>query len=319
MPDICDDGHLTSWGSRDVNCALDVNRMAKLGKFPVAFDVYGCAYMEEGELCYRVGSQEEKMFEYMMSSVYENRYPTPLAHLTFNTVVPSDMYERIMEETKYRLARKMQRQYKGLFYYLQPLAETLPNDNGLPFLQQMMEVIEGHFDDGELQMLEGAVQFAFKAKVLTASSHQHLMEWVAKVRRQMADDPVVQDSLGRTFYGFGYEMAGGQLGYYFDAQKVTVYDKYQFMQLQGKFVTPIYYREYWFSHFNQLADIKKQFRSELANKQDQQYLKFLKCIKGQAGVIERTKFDQALLEIKKNCSKEAILALKYYGYQWNWC
>ena len=33
--EICDNGAFTNWGSRDINCALDVARMEKMGKFPI--------------------------------------------------------------------------------------------------------------------------------------------------------------------------------------------------------------------------------------------------------------------------------------------
>lgn len=153
-----------------------------------------------------------------------------------SVIVLSVQYEQTVEETKYILARQMQAQYAGLFDVLQPLAEIEPNNEAFPFLRQMAESIEGNFDEEELQLLEGSIKFAYRAKILTLDGYKQLLGWIEKQRLQMIDDPIVQDKFGRTFYGFGYLDGYNELRYECDAQKVNIYEKQQAYSMEGRLV-----------------------------------------------------------------------------------
>ncbi len=317
--EICDDGTFTNWGSRDINCALDVARMERMGKFPVEMDVYGCAYLENGQVLYRVSSNEEKLYEYIQDSVYENRYPTVMKHLMHSVVVLSGEYEQTVEETKYMLARQMQAQYAGLFDVLQPLAEIEPNNEAFPFLRQMAESIEGNFDEEELQLLEGSIKFAYRAKILAPDGYRQLLNWIEKQRLQMMDDPVVQDKFGRTFYGFGYLNSHNELKYECDAQKVNIYEKQQAYTMEGRLVMPLYWQSYWFASRSQLNGVKKIFRSELAKNQGESYLQFLKQLKSLPGVIPAGQLNRAIQKMEQKGAAEAAAVLNYYKCLWNLC
>lgn len=317
--DVVDTGAWSNWGSRDVNCALDVDRMAKMGKFPVDFHVYGCAYEENGEILYRISSDEEKMYEFIQSSVYEGRYPTAMDTLTHTQTVLSDQYEEIMEQVKYTLARTLRQQYQALFPLLRPFAALPPNNAACAMLESMVESLEGCFDERALQLLEGAIDLAFSAKVLTWDSERALMHWLEKQRVQMQDDPVAQDKFGRTFYGFGYEAANGTLSYYCDAQKVNVYEKHQALNMQGLVVLPIFHEDYWFSSRSQLSGIKKAFRQELAQYHNEAYLTFVKELRALPGVVSKEKLDTAIDTLQMNGEDAAATMLRYYRNQWNLC
>lgn len=305
------------WGGRDLNCALDVNQMAELGKFPVDFNVYGCAYIENGRLCYRVSSNKEKMYIYVNDAVYNNIYPTMVEYLMRSTCILSDQQEEIMEETKYLLVDRLRSQYKKLFSVLQPFAEQKANNNSYVFLREMIETIDGNFDDGELQLLEGAMDFALRAKVLTKTGYQQLKDWVKSVRKQMIGDTVIQDTFGRTFYGFGYEQKKGVIKYCYNAQKAAVYEQQQNLCIEGKLVMPIYQRKYWFSNFNQLRDIKEQFLEELQQTQTMEYLQFLRQLKTLPGVISEESLQKGIEELINKGENDAVKALLYYKNQWN--
>lgn len=317
--EICDNGAFTNWGSRDINCALDVARMEKMGKFPVEMDVYGCTYLENGELLYRVSNNEEKLYEYIQDSVYEGRYTTVMDHFMRSVIVESGEYEQTLEETKYALARQMRAQYQGLFDVLQPLADLEPNNAAFPFLRQMAESIEGNFDEEELQLLEGSIKFAYRAKILTLDGYKQLLGWIEKQRLQMMDDPIVQDKFGRTFYGFGYLDGYNELRYECDAQKVNIYEKQQAYSMEGRLVMPIYWKSYWFASRSQLNGVKKIFRSELAKNQGESYLQFLKQLKSLPGVIPASRLNCAIQKMEQKGATEAVAVLNYYKCLWNLC
>lgn len=319
MVDVVDTGSWTNWGSRDINCALDVDRMAKMGKFPVDFHVYGCAYEENGEILYRISSNEEKMYEFIQNSVYENRYPTAMDSLTHTQTVLSDQYEEIMEQVKYTLARTLRQHYQALFPVLRPFAALPANHAACAMLENMVESLEGCFDERALQLLEGAIDLAFAAKVLDQNSEQALMHWIKNQRLQMQDDPVAQDKFGRTFYGFGYESQDGALKYYCDAQKVNVYEKHQAFSMQGLVVLPIFHEDYWFGSRSQLSGIKKVFRQELAQYENKDYLTFVKTLRSLPGVVPQMEFDAAINTLEKENEQAAATMLRYYRNRWNLC
>ena len=145
-------------------------------------------------------------------------------------------------------------------------SEKYPENTMIAFV----ESIEGNFDEEELQLLEGSIKFAYRAKILTPDGYRQLLNWIEKQRLQMMDDPVVQDKFGRTFYGFGYLNSHNELKYECDAQKVNIYEKQQAYTMEGRLVMPLYWQSYWFASRSQLNGVKKIFRSELAKNQRRQ-------------------------------------------------
>ena len=49
----------------DLRVAEDIGKMAELGWFDVEFTMYGCAYMFEGKMCYKISSEAKDIYDYM--------------------------------------------------------------------------------------------------------------------------------------------------------------------------------------------------------------------------------------------------------------
>ena len=302
---------------RDVKCAGDVGRMATLGKFNVEFDAYGCTYWQEGKQYYRVSSNGEAMFDFVAACGRKGIYPTPIKQYTYQTVVPVEMREKFSEQTKMKLARQMKETYRGLFAVLQPLAETIANNESLPYLQQEAERLEGHFDDMALQRFAGTMQFAYDAKILTGAGLQQLQQWMERERKQMEDDPVVADRFERTFYGFAYIDGAGAVKYFLDAQKLMTQERRQKFALAGNFVCPMLQKKYWFGTVGQMGEVKAQFLRELKNLQDEAYIAYLQQLKQLPGVISDTAFAEAREALQETDSAEAVTVFDYYCRMWN--
>ena len=70
-------------------------------------------------------------------------------------------------QAKLRLAHKLQQAYPhAYFQLLQPFCDTAAGNDAAPVLWDMVQAIDGHFDNKELQLLEGTCQIAFDAKLL---------------------------------------------------------------------------------------------------------------------------------------------------------
>lgn len=302
---------------RDVKCAGDVGRMVALGKYDVEFDAYGCTYWRDGKQYYRASSNGEAMFDFVAACNKVGIYPTPVEQYTYQTVVPIEMREHFMEQTKITLIQQLKQKYQGLFAVLQPLADIPPNNESLPLLWREAGQLEGHFDDMALQRFEGTMQFAYNGKVLDDRGLQQLQHWLARERKQMEDDPVVADRFERTFYGFAYCTETGVVKYFCDAQKLATQERWKKLAYAGKFMCPILKKTYWFDEVSKMSDIRVAFLQELKYWQDEEYIMYLQQLKELPGVISVAALAEARKELQENASVEAVAVMNYYGCIWN--
>ena len=302
----------------NLSCAANVAEMENLGKFPVNFNVYGCAYQENGKTYYRVSNNIEKMYDYMQNGVYHNIYPTLIQRLSYSCTILADEYEARMEQVKYHLARKMQTQYHVLFSVIEPFANTENNNAGYDLLQDMLDNIDGHFDNDELQLLEGAIDFAYRGKILDKFGYAALMQEVRKIRRQMDDDSILQDNFMCTMSGFGYE-ENGRLKYYHNAQRALVLERQHKMIADGRTIMPLYKKTYWRSSSHQLREVKNTFINELQQLEGPEYFTFIKKLKSTAGVLSEKKLDESIARLStlNLDAHDACETMCYYRNLWN--
>ena len=96
---------------RDLKCSQDIAEMAALGKFEEEFIVYGCCYVENGQVYYRVSTQEDELYLFIEQCMERGVYPSPVQRLLNRTLVPSGMQEEYLYQTKIMLAKQMQKNY----------------------------------------------------------------------------------------------------------------------------------------------------------------------------------------------------------------
>lgn len=303
----------------NLECAANVSEMVNFGLFPVEFNVYGCAYWADNKPQYRVSNNIEKIYDYVQHCVYENIYPTLVNHENYSCHITTDEYEEQMERVKYSLARKMQHQYCTLFMFLQPLATQENNNAGYSLLLKMLEKIDGYYDEGELQLLEGAIDLAFRGKILNQYSYHLLRNETNKIRDQLDDDFILQDNhFVRTFWGFGYE-DDSKIKYYYNAQHALATKKWQLLQKEGKIVMPIYQKTYCCTNSQQSKIIKESFGNELKKRQGTQYLAFIKQLKVLPGVISKRQLYSSIEKLKNEKADHAVDVMHFYSNQWNLC
>ena len=63
---------------RDLKCSQDIAEMAALGKFEEEFIVYGCCYVENGQVYYRVSTQEDELYLFIEQCMERGVYPNSL-------------------------------------------------------------------------------------------------------------------------------------------------------------------------------------------------------------------------------------------------
>jgi len=303
--------------NRDVRTANEVDEMARLGRFGEQFIAYGTAIKgKDGKVRYYATADEEKLYAFMQSERLNERYFTPIVSLQKRSQVPSGMEDMIMRATKQALLSQMKNEYEisGYFDLMQPLYERKANNNGYGILCEYRDKIEGNFEDVELQLFAGAVAFAYEAKVLERDSYLELMNWHAMIRRQMEDDPVVEDNIGRTLYGF-VAWKDQHRECIFDAKEISVIHQRDKLLLEGALVAPMIHRSYWFRQFGEFKAIKQNHCQWIFAGQDEAYYQMLKKIKAQKGVV----YADELQEMKEKLKDipNALAAVCYYEKLWN--
>lgn len=306
-------------GSRDLCCAAAVDDMASMGRFDEEFALYGCTYLEGDDVTYRVSPEAVQIYDFVRESTRHACYPSRVICHRRNVSVPSGMREQILAEIKLETARKLRSLYPQAFFAeLSPLAKTAMENSALPLLERMVDAIDGHFDDLELQVLEGTIQFAWDSKLLQEHSRQQLEQWVTKTRRQMEDDPILAAEVSRTFYGFCYQKNDGSVQSVTNALPLLVWEEHANKQRSGVLTGPIMQQTLWFAHEGQIAEGNRRFRQSVQSLQNDAYFAFLQQMKNLPGAVDAKAFQKALTRLEAQTeSVQAVEDLRGYGYRWN--
>lgn len=310
--------HVTGGMSRDEACASGASFLASLGAFGEDILMYGCAYLENGKVIYRISPDAGQIYQFQTRSAHQQLYPTAVADNIHRTTVAGGMREQIAYEAKLALAHQLQTQYPRCFFeLLEPFTKTPANNSSFALLAEMADTIDGYFDDGKMQLLEGTMELAYDAKVLDEEGYQSLSQWLQKTRHQMEGDTIVQDKICRTMYGFCYQETNGVIKSVLNAQAVRVYERRAALLQAGKLAGPMMQRTYWVKDFGQISTARENFKALLEQLQNEDYFALLSAIKILPTAIDQTAFQQALAQIEASGASKAIADFKGYGYRWN--
>lgn len=304
--------------TRDERCAADVAYMASMGSFGEDFLMYGCAYLEHGKVTYRISPEASQLYLFQEKCAHQQLYPTTVTSFIHHTAVPGGMREQVAHQTKLLLAQQLREQYPHCFFeWLEPFTQTKANNSSFDLLADMAYAIDGYFDEGQLQLMEGTMELAYGAKVLNDSGYAELLQWLEKTRRQMEADSVIQDVCSRTLYGFCYQDNAGNIKSSMNAQLEKAYEKHTSLELSGKLVGPVMQRTYWMKSFNDMNMVREAFKGWLEGLQNENYFALLTKLKALPTVINQDAFAQALQQIEECGQAQAIADFKLYGRRWN--
>ena len=306
------------FGGRDACCIAAVGNMAAMGRFETSFSTYGCAYLQNDEIVYRVTPEAEQLRTFVTESALHGMYPTGIMNDNWSTPVPTGMREEMAYQAKLRLAHKLQQAYPHAYFrLLQPFCNTAASNDAAPVLWDMVQALDGHFDNKELQLLEGTCQIAFDAKLLNRESLQALQHWLYKTKRQMENDPVLQTDLSRQFYGFCYRQKGKPIQAVVNAQPLLVWEQHDKASRSGYLTGPIIKETCWFENAAHIPDGRTKFRQTVLQLQGEAYFQMLQSIREFTSAVDSIQFQQALAQLEQTGAAHAIADFKQYGYRWN--
>ena len=302
---------------RDEQIAEDVAKKAMLGWFDVEFIMYGCAYLDPktDKMCYRISSREEDIYDFVEKSVRYNIYPGKVMSIRKRYPLPSGMREFVAEEVKRELARTLKRSYpKAFFYELYHMAKSARNNAAAPYLWDMVDCLEGVFEEEKLNDFEEQLQYFYSCHRLEPSSYHQLCEWLASERKNMQDDYVNSDLFKKTMYGFLYEK-DGYVKYMADAQRANIYRNICELEERGAKVSPIYVKTYWYNRNTPLTNVVSKFKERLKNKIELGEWEKIKNIRN--GNNNRiADYEQTIANIRETYGMHAAETVTRYGCHW---
>lgn len=301
---------------REMQVANDIAEMAALGWFPHEFIVYGCCYIENGKLYYKVSSQDTELYHFKEECLKKNIYVSPIVELLNRVSVPSGMQEEYMQKTKIKLAKTMQKNYGAdAMQTFHHLAETDGIDSAAELLYNLKHKLIGCFERELLVLVESLVEYAFSQKKLKRATYAELTAWLDYTYSQMEDDVVIQRNFKRTFYGFAYKTESGAVRYIVNASEREVYKRKEELYCKDIASTPILKKVYYFNNQPNLATVRNEFLEVLKSWMDEEYWQYLDAIDALPGVISAQQMDDLQREILEQQSLQNHL--QYYRALWH--
>ncbi|MBQ2995163.1 MAG: hypothetical protein IJD56_06660 [Peptococcaceae bacterium] len=301
---------------RDMVVANDIAEMAALGWFPHEFIVYGCCYIEDGTLYYKVSSQDTELYHFKEECLKKNIYVSPVVELLNRVSVPSGMQDEYMLKTKLKLAKKLQREYDAEFMNrFSLMAEQDGNDSAAELLYNLKHKLIGCFERELLVLVESIIEYAFAQKKLRRATYEELAKWLDYTYSQMEDDVVIQKNFKRTFYGFAYKTETGAVRYFANASEREVYKKKEELYCKGVTSTPILKKVYYYNSQPNLASVRNEFLEVLKGWMDEEYWWYLEQIDEMPAGISGQKIEAMMQNISEQDQrlKDHLL---YYKTLW---
>ena len=204
------------------------------------------------------------------------------------------------------------------FNCLAELQRTPGDAQAEDILLQWQADLDGYFDEENLLLFAGAVDYAYVTKHLPEWRYSQLLKWIKLTKKQMMRKMKVHDNFERTFYGVAYQKNSNQgYGFLSNANEKTLYNKVKELDEQGVLHTPVYKKNYWYSRSTDLPKVRKKFEENLKTVMDEDYLKRVMNLQNLASAIPKDLWEKCLQTVETACSETALEGLRYWGSRWN--
>lgn len=300
---------------RDLVVANDIAEMAALGWFPHEFIVYGCCYIENGIMYYKVSENDTVLYHFKEESLKCNVYVSPIVELLNRVLIPSGMQDEYMMRTKIQLAKQLQQDYPvSMMSCFALLAEREGNDSAAKLLYELKRKLTGCFEREVLMLVESIIEYAFQQKKLKLDTYTELKQWMSYIYRQLEDEMVPYRRFKRTFYGFAYKTDTGDVKYFVNASESEARKRKEVLYIKGIQTTPILQKKYSFSLQPNLSEVKKEFQNQLERWLDTEYWWYIETINAMPTVIAGNEYEN-LYQLAKD-TPMVQQHMQYYQTQW---
>jgi hypothetical protein len=304
---------------RDVSSAQMVNALAEMNCFEQECTVYGYSWKREHEKrMYSMSDDALQIQQAFETHALEQCAMTPVKQWTTRAIVKEETKEDLFLYLKLQLAKQLQEDFNDGYFDCLAFLQQIPGDQqAVALLLEWQEELDGYFDEENLRLFAGAVDYAYETKHLPQWHYQQLLKWIKHTKKQMMRRMQVHDNFERTFYGVAYQNANGTYAFLTNANEKALYARVREMDEQGVLHTPIYQKNYCYSRSNDLSKVRKAFETDLKEVMDETYLNRIMTLQCLSSAIPQELWEQGLQMVQTQCSEAALEGLRYWGKRWN--
>lgn len=305
---------------RDVSSAEMVRKLAEMNCFEQECTVYGYSWQRKnGKRMYSMSEDELLIQQAFENHLQEGCGMTPVQRWTTRAIVKEETKEDLFLYFKLQLAKQLKNDFNEVYFDCLRELQGWPSDNQAEELLLLwQEEIDGYFDEEELLLFSGAVNYAYVTKHLPVWRYQQLEKWIKLTRKQMMRKMHVHDNFDRTFYGVAYlNGTTGKYQFICNANDKALYNRVKELDQQGILHTPVYQKTYWYSRSNDLSTVRKKFETDIRALMNETYLKRITALQSLPSAIPVALWNTCLEQVKSQCSDAALEGLLYWGKRWN--
>ena len=218
---------------RDVSSAQMVNKLAEMNCFEQDCTVYGYSWKREnGKRMYSMSDDELLIQRTYEEHALEGCTLTPMQQWTTRAIVKEETQEDLFLYFKLQLAKQLKEQFSDAYFAaLLQLQQAPGDDQAETLLLEWQEELDGYFDEEELHLFAGAVDYAYVTKHLPEWRYKQLCKWIKLTKKQMMRKMQMHDNFERTFYGVAYQSkTTGNYAFMCNANEKSLYNKVKEME-----------------------------------------------------------------------------------------
>lgn len=303
--------------SRDEYCAQRIGFIAEMGCMEEEIIVFGCCYLEQGKVKYRVSDNKDEIYQFLLNASNLGVFPTPVHELTVRQLIPTDGKDEVLYQVKRKLAQKLKTLYPAEYFaQMKMFVEQEPNNEAWPLLEQLREDMEGLFEADELHLYEMLVRQCCQKKLLDDKHKQQAWDWLEKNRNQMEDDIVVKEKNERTFYGILYLKTDGSYGSKINLELERVLQEKIALEHDGVLVSPVLRKTFWYRESQELSGLRGKFTDWLKALAGERLKVLLEQLQAFAPAVDAVAYQQ-MMEQAAQLPQESQYAMQWYSKVWN--
>ena len=294
--------------------AEEVGKMAELGYFDIEFTMYGCAYLENGKRYYKVSPDAADIYRFIERANLRRVFPSNVLQYTKKCAVPAGMKEVIAQDVKVELAKQLSELFPVEFFeMLHALADQMTENSASNMLWQQVDELEGLFDIEKLRRFEELLDYMYSCRKVTTEEYKKLHAWLKDERKSMMENFETKDMFEKTMYGVLY-MDGERPRYVENARMEYIYEKLYGIETQGGIATPVFAKTFWYNYRYRLADVIKDYKTELHETLNTDYLNTLEKIRRTDRFEDQ--FVNAVMQVRERFGLKPAETLLRYGDRW---
>ncbi|MEE0510651.1 MAG: hypothetical protein UDG94_05420 [Peptococcaceae bacterium] len=303
---------------RDIQCGMDVARMAELGRYDKEFLAYGFSWLEDKETYYFISGDGVATYKMAAKKLMAQQWITPVTQILSRRSVPSGKDQKFNQETKVALAKKIQASHtSSLLIAMNQLNEAVADDRALSYLQVLQSQLEGTFDRDKLNYFRALLEQTRIARKITSAHYECMVRWLEKNFKQMENDIIVEEQYERTFGGFYYQTEAGSWNTYINAEPVHVYETWEKHLQEGRCVFPIFWKKYWFAAMSEGRKLRERFKNDYVQLLKDTFGEIIFQIQQLPSIVDVSLYQHCLETIANQGSADDRATLLLMGGYWD--